>query len=211
MNRGTAIRAGGVALTVGSIAWAITLLVTEPAPDATSPSPTLEILGGFAYQIGLAGLLLAVWLTRALGHVRGARVVFVTEAALLALASVWSLVYAIDFRTQAHPVMVVLDATWPLSMVGLIVLGVYLALARVWPTPIRQLALVASLWIPLDLAAMLIGGDTAGLAFRVTWLVVVWGALGVLIAVNGPRLGTSRADPTVRDGHSARRAQPTSR
>ena len=201
MNRGTAIRVGGAVLTAGSICWAVTLLVTEPPEDGVSPR--LEILGGFAYQLGLAGLLLAVWLTGGLGRVPGARVVLVTETALLALASVWSVVYAIDHRTQEHLVMVVLDATWPLSMLGLVVLGIYLVLARVWPTLPRQLALVASLWLPLDLAATLIGGDTAGLAFRVTWLMVVWGALGVLIAVFGERLGRTsgglvEGDPAAR-------------
>jgi hypothetical protein len=129
----------------------------------------------------LAKFLLAAWLTRALGSSRGARIVLGGEVALLALASVWSIVYAIDPGTQEQPAMVVLDATLPLSMLGLVAVGIYILRAGVWSAPTRKLPLIASLWLPLDVVAMLIEGDSAGLAFRAAWLTVVWGGLGALI------------------------------
>lgn len=188
MTRTTTVAAGGVALAIGSATWAVTMLVADPPVNGYSPR--LEILGGLAYQVGLAGFLTAVWLTGAMGTRRGARAVFWTEAVLLALASVWSVVYAVDSGTMEHVAMVVLDATWPLSMVGLVPVGVYVWRARVWPGLLRKLPLVASLWLPLDVAATVIGGDTAGLAFRAAWLAVVWGGLGLLIA----RMATAGRD-----------------
>lgn len=179
VNRTTAIRSGSVALTLGAATWAVTMLIAGPPKNDVSD--TIEILGGFAYQVGLAGFLLAAWLTRALGTSRGARTVLGGEVVLLALASAWSIVYAIDPGTQ-NLAMVVLDATWPLSMLGLVPVGIYILRAGVWSAPTRKLSLVASLWLPLDVVAMLIGGDWAGLAFRAAWLTVVWGGLGVLTA-----------------------------
>ncbi|MDQ3502359.1 MAG: hypothetical protein M3486_01900 [Actinomycetota bacterium] len=183
MTSTTAIRTGGLALTLGSVTWAVTMLVAGPPVDEVSP--TLEILGGFAYQLGLAGFLLAAWVTRALGDSRGARIVLRGEAVLLALASVWSVVYVIDPSTMDSLTMAVLDVTWPLSMLGLVPVGVYILRAGVWTSPARYLPLIASLWLPLDIMATVIGGDSAGLAFRTAWLAVVWGGLGLLIA-RGP-------------------------
>jgi hypothetical protein len=182
VNRTIAIRSGGGALALGAATWAVTMLIAGPPKNGVSD--TIEILGGLAYQVGLAGFLVAAWLTRALGTSRGARIVLGGEVVLLALASVWSAVYAIDPRTQEHLAMVVLDAMWPLSMLGLLPVGIYVLRAGVWSAPTRQLPLVASLWLPLDVVAMLIGGDWAGLAFRAAWLTVVWAGLGVLIATH---------------------------
>ena len=183
MNTAIAVRAGGIALTLGSVAWACTRLI---APPENGVAPRLEILGGLAFQAGLAGYLAAVWLTGAFGRVRGGRLAFRVEAVLLALASVWSVVYAIDPGTQQHWPMIVLDVTWPVSMVGLIAVGAYIFRARVWTSPTRQLALIASLWLPFEILATAVGGQSAGIALVLTWLVVVWGTLGILIARQGP-------------------------
>lgn len=196
MNKTIAIRLGGIALTVGSVTWAVARIL---APPVDGIAPTAEILGGFAYQLGLAGYLTAAWLTGALGNSRGARISFRVEAALLVLASLWSVVYAIDPGTQQHWPMIVLDPTWPLSMLGLIVVGFYIFRARIWSALARQLALIASLWLPLEIFASVIGGDSAGVALVLTWLVVVWGGLGVIISTRlagDPQHG--QAAPSVR-------------
>jgi hypothetical protein len=195
-------RAGGVALALGASTWAATLLIAPPDGDT---SYTIEILGGLAYQIGLAGLLAAAWATRALGTGRAATIVLRSEAVVLALASAWSLVYAIDPRTGDHPVMVALDVCWPLSMLGLVAVGAFIARARVWQRPLRQLPLIASLWLPLDITVMLVAGDTAGLIFRAAWLVLVWGGTGVLIARLGPASPPHSGIP--RHGSAQRRQQ----
>jgi hypothetical protein len=110
------------------------------------------------------------------------------EAVLLGLASLWSVIYAVDPGTQQHLAMVVLDVTWPLSVLGLVPVGVLILRARVWTPPLRKWPLVASLWLPLDIALTVVAGDDAALAFRVAWLTVVWGGLGVLLAVRAPTL-----------------------
>lgn len=192
MTRTTAIRAGGTALAVGGPVWATTLLTTGPPVDGVSPRA--EVLGGLAWQAGVAGLLLAVALTGASGRGRAARVTLAVEAVLLAAAAVWSVVYAIDPASQRTVVMAVLDAAWPLSVLGLLPVGVLVLRAGVWPAPLRQLPLVAALWLPLDLVATLAVGESAGLALRVAWLAVVWGGLGLLLAVRAPEEGRSGHD-----------------
>lgn len=206
MNSTTAIRTGGLVLTLGSVAWAVTMLVAGPPVDDVSP--TLEILGGFAYQLGLAGFLLAAWVTRALGESRTAHVVLRGEAVLLALASVWSVVYAVDPSTMDSLAMVALDVTWPLSMLGLVPVGVCILRAGVWTSPARHVPLIASLWLPLDVVATVIGGDGAGLAFRTAWLAGVWGGLGLLIA-RGPAQGYQDMPETVSSSGHARSGVPT--
>ncbi|WP_203788792.1 hypothetical protein [Paractinoplanes rishiriensis] len=63
-------KAGGLVLAAGAVTWATTLLVARPEIGQTE---TLEILGGFAYQAGLAGFLSAAWSTGALGAGRTAK------------------------------------------------------------------------------------------------------------------------------------------
>lgn len=201
MTRTQLIRAGGIALALGGPVWAVTLLTTDPPVNGVAP--TAEILGGLAWQIGVAGLLLAAWLTGALGPGRRARLLLRAEAVLLGLASIWSVVYAIDPATQQHVVMVVLDVTWPLSVLLLVPVGWVVLRARVWDPPLRHLPLVASLWLPLDVAVLLAAGDTAALAFRAAWLTVVWGAVGVLVALRARDLAASGDDAAAQQ-HSLR-------
>lgn len=74
------------------------------------------------------------------------------EAVALVLAMAWTVPYLFDANRPTTGLLVVLDAFWPLSMVGFIVVAVMVARARRWPAPLRYLPLAASLLIPVDIA-----------------------------------------------------------
>lgn len=104
------------------------------------------------FQVGLLSLLAVMWATAAAGTGRAARVVLAAEAVALVLAMVWTVPYLFDANRPTTGVLAVLDAFWPLSMVGFIVVAVMVARARRWPAPVRYLPLAASLLIPVDIA-----------------------------------------------------------
>lgn len=88
----------------------------------------------------------------------------------------------------------VLDAFWPLSMVGLIVVGLQTVRAKRWPTPVRYLPLVASLLIPVDIVLMLVGtGPWTQIVARSLYLGGAYTLLGVAVTIQIAPMTQGRA------------------
>ena len=78
---------------------------------------------------------------------------------------------------------------WPLSMAGLIVIGVLVARAARWPTPLRYLPLVASLLIPVDIAVAWTPDEVRN-AVMGAYLAASYGLLGLALIRQASQLGT---------------------
>lgn len=75
------------------------------------------------------------------------------ETVAVMLAAGWTVPHLFEANREQDGILPVLDLFWPLSMVGLIVVGILVVRARRWPVPTRYLPLAASLLIRVDIAS----------------------------------------------------------
>jgi hypothetical protein len=173
MNRSNA-RIRGAVVALGGIVWGAAMILS---PSRSGHNSQVEIWAGGVFQIGLLALLTTMWSTHALGTGRPARWILTAETIVLVLAMAWTVAFAFDANRPNKGVLAVLDACWPLSMIGLMLVGLYVARAGQWPNPLRYLPLLASLLLPIDLA---VSWAPSGVRTTVTgvYLALAYGLLG---------------------------------
>jgi hypothetical protein len=164
----------------GAIAWSYGWLQAGVMPEGVNDQ--VEIWMSGVFQLGLVALLAVMRATDATGTTRPGRFVLNAEVFAVALAMAWTVPFLFDANRPNTGILVVLDAFWPLSMVGLIVVGIVVAKVGRWPSPARYLPVAASLLIPVDIAVMAAGlGLEAQNVARSVYLTLAYAALGVAI------------------------------
>lgn len=174
MNTRT-VRLLGVLVALGGVLWGMAWVVS---PSEEGSNSQVEIWASGVFQLGLLGLLAVMWFSHATGLSRTPRGVLAAEVVALLLAIAWTAPYLFDANRPTTGVLVVLDVFWPLSMVGLIIVGVMVARAARWPAPLRYLPLVASLLIPVDIAIAWAPDDVRN-AVMGAYLAASYGLLGI--------------------------------
>lgn len=179
--RPATIRRLGVGLAVGTVAWAATSAVTGfDTKDGTGI--VLEDLSGLLFQCGVMGLLHVQMATRATGTRKVNRRMLQVERVLLSLAMVWSVAHALLPGQRDATWMGVLDAFWPISMLGMFLIGVKIAFRGRWRGPARLWSLLAETWAVVTVPVIGIFGRDAGDVVGVGHLLLGYTVLGVLIA-----------------------------
>lgn len=179
------IRLGGIAVALGAIIWSIGWLqagVRPEGPDGEPINDQLEIWAGGIFILSLLGLLLIMRATSATGAGRLGRWVLSVEIVAVILAIAWNVPYAFDANRESPLLLTILDAFWPLSMVGLILVGILVARARRWPAPARYFPLAASLLIPVDIVLIVVGLDEwTQIIVRATYFAVAYVLVGISV------------------------------
>ena len=172
------VRRAGVALATGTVLWASTMVIWGSTAEGFGGR--MGDLGGLAFQLGLFGLLQVQLRTRATGTSRKAVAMIKVEHVLLAIASIWSLLHAI---VPGAGWLAPLDLFWPLSMLGMGVLGVKIAVAGRWRGALRVWPAVAESWVFVAVPAFAVtGGGTVASCIGAGHLLVGYAMLGVLLA-----------------------------
>ena len=186
----------GALIALGGALWGLSWIVSPSENDANSQT---EIWASGVFQLGLLALLAILWSTQATGTSRLARGFLAAEVVALILAIAWTVPYLFDANRPTTGVLVVLDVFWPLSMVGLIVIGVLVARAARWPTPLRYLPLAASLLIPIDIAVAWTPDEVRN-AVMGAYLAASYGLLGLSLIRQANQLRTheNAAPKTIR-------------
>ncbi len=186
------VRRLGLTLTTGAVAWATSVFVFGTVN--TGYQERIGDLTGLAFQIGVFALLAVQIRTQATGTSRAARAMLKVELVLLGLASTWSLLHGVlPDPLQDHIALAVLDAFWPLSMFGMFVIGVKVAVAGRWRGLLRWWPLVAETWFVATVPTFIILGEDAGAPVGGAHLLVGYATLGVLLALR-PHLVLARDD-----------------
>ncbi|NRQ33366.1 hypothetical protein HII36_16135 [Nonomuraea sp. NN258] len=176
------VRRLGLALTAGTLAWAASIFMYGTVN--TGFEQRVGDLTGLAFQLGVFALLTVQIRTRATGTSRVARVMLKVELALLGLASLWSLLHGVlPESAQDGVALAVLDVFWPLSMLGMMVIGVKLALAGQWRGPLRWWPLVAETWGVVTVPLFIAVGEEGARWVGGGHLVIGYAALGALLAL----------------------------
>lgn len=177
------VRRAGLGMAVGAATWAGTTLTVGNTPD-TVGGTRVQDLGGLAFQVGVLGLVLAMIRTRATGTSRAARVMLRVELVLLSLAMTWTVLHAADpLWADGNAAVVALDAFWPLSMLGMFVIGIKVLRARRWTGQLRVWPLVAETWGVITVPTFVVVTALDGPA----WVPAVVGSLHLLVGYT--RLG----------------------
>jgi hypothetical protein len=139
-------------------------------------------LGSGAFQVGLFFLLRVLWRTRALGDGPLARSFLRLEAGLLAVAVTSTVVDALAISDLSRTGWAVVDAFWPLSMLGMFAIGIRIAVAGRWTGPSRFWPMVAESWAVVTIPALALLGYQAATVVSVVHLLLGYTVLGVLVS-----------------------------
>lgn len=186
----SAARNHGLALVAGAGAWSAVSYVYGYNPETEAGLKIVD-LAGLAFQASAMVLVGLQLRTRATGLGRKAVAMLKVERVLLGLAMLWSVLHALLPSQREETWMLVLDVFWPLSMLGMFVIGVKIALAGRWTGAARFWPLVAESWAVVTIPAMGIFGETAGDYVGATHLLVGYTTLGLIIAAR-PHLVLAR-------------------
>ena len=121
---------------LGALSWATSFLLVGGHSESEVGKTVGDLMAN-PFQAGLFALLALQLRTRAAGLGRGTVAFMHVEFVLLALATVWSFVHGLAPSMRDDAWLAVLDVSWPLSMLGMAVLGVKVALTGRWRGPVR--------------------------------------------------------------------------
>ncbi|MFB9202437.1 hypothetical protein ACFFV7_14655 [Nonomuraea spiralis] len=177
-----AVRKLGLALSAGTLSWAASIFVY--GSQAQGFGERVGDLTGLLFQLGIFALLAVQIRTRATGISRFARVMLKVELVLLGLAAVWSLLHGVlPDGLQDGPVMQALDVFWPVSMLGMMAIGIKVALAGRWRGALRWWPLVAESWAVVTVPTYVLFGDSVSNWVGGFHLVIGYATLGALLAL----------------------------
>ena len=177
----TDVRRTGFAVAAGALIWAGAMAIYHP--QTTDPVGIMvSDLGALPFQISLFMLVTTQLKTLATGTSKVARGMLRVEYGLLSLATLWTVLHGLvpSFRDDAW--LAVLDLFWPLSMLGMFIIGVKIAVAGRWRGAARVWPLVAESWAVVTVPTMAVFGALAGQVVGVGHLVVGYATLGLILA-----------------------------
>lgn len=179
----TPYRRQGMLLTTGALAWvAAQLAVGSLAPSDSSGGLLVFGLGSGLFQLGLLGLLTVLFRTQALGSGRWARFFLRLEAVLISFAIASTVVDMFGISDLEQTGWAILDAFWPLSMLGMFFIGIRIAVAGRWTGVSRFWPLVAESLAVVTIPTLGIAGPTAALVVSSVHLCVGYAVLGQIVA-----------------------------
>ena len=171
----------GRVLSAGALAWSASILAVGNDPHGTVDLIVFG-LGSGLFQVGLLFLLRTLWRTQALGEGRFARGALRVETFAVVMAIASTFVDAVQLSDLSQPAWAALDAFWPLSMLGMFLIGIRIAIAGRWTGVSRFWPMVAESWAVVTIPAMGIFGVTAGEYVGAIHLIVGYTVLGVIVS-----------------------------
>ncbi|MGB0100148.1 MAG: hypothetical protein WBP61_07685 [Nocardioides sp.] len=173
----------GLLLTAGAAAWAAAIAVIGVDPGERTGDLIAYGVGSGLFQLGLLGLLTVLWQTRALGEGRLARFFLRVEVVLVTLALASTTVDALGVSDLDRLGWILLDACWPLSMLGMFLIGIRIAVHGKWRGVSRWWPMVAESWALVVIPTLNIAGETAAGVVAALHLLVGYAVLGVIVAL----------------------------
>ena len=171
----------GMLLTAGAVAWGLDSVIFGTDPQGGLEEALSSITSG-TFQLGLLGLLTVLYATKALGDGRLARFFLRLEGVVLVLAMGSTFVDGIGVSDMDKVGWVLLDLCWPLSMLGMFMIGIRIAVAGRWHGKSRFWPLVAESWGPIVVPTFGIFGSTVAGVVSFVHLCVGYGVLGQIVA-----------------------------
>ncbi|MFC8503426.1 hypothetical protein ACFUC1_13775 [Pedococcus sp. NPDC057267] len=171
----------GTLLTVGAVAWAS--MIVAFGFDGDGPGYQYgHNAGAFLFQLGVLALLRVLWRTKAIGDGRLARFVLRAEAVALSVAVVSTLSDFFGITNLDNPVSLAIDMFWPLSMLGMFLIGIRIAVAGRWQGLSRFYPVVAESWAVVTVPTLGVFGPGVARWVGAAHLLVGYAVLGQVVA-----------------------------
>jgi len=177
------VRAGGIAMAVGAASWAIGSMLTYDVDPDGDAFPAAYKATGLLFQLGLVALVTVQLRTQATGTGRLARGFLHVEHVMLGLAFVSQLQWLVAPGVSEDAFWMALDAFWPLSMLGMAAIGIWIAIAGRWRGPARIWPAIAETWLLFMIPAMALVSEEATAFVSAAHLLLGYTALGVILAM----------------------------
>jgi hypothetical protein len=185
-----AVRRTGWFVAGGSLIWAASMAIADPQ-GTDNFSILVTDVGALPFQFSLFALVTTQLRTAATGVTRLARAMLRTEYVLLTLATLWTILHAAVPAFRDDLWLAILDVFWPLSMLGMFVIGVKIAFAGRWRGKARVWPLVAESWAVVSVPSFVIFGSEIARFVGAGHLLIGYVALGLILALR-PHLTGAR-------------------
>jgi len=188
-----AVRRNGIVLAVGTALWIPVLFGYDSGDPGSLPSRAFN-LAGLVFQVAAFTLLLTMSGTFATGSRLAGRALLRVAQTILAIAMVSTVLTTIFPFDSAPDWVLMTDLFWPLSMLGLFVVGITVAAVGRWRGELRVWPLLAGSWLlvamPID---SLLGEDTLiGMVVMGLWTAATFPVLGIMLARRPELTGVTR-------------------
>ena len=171
----------GTMLTVGALAWSSMIMVFGLNND-TTVYQYAHNASSFLFQVGVLALVRVLWRTKAIGAGKVARTVLRIETGALALAMASTASDFFGLTNLDNPASLALDMFWPISMLGMFLIGIRIAVAGRWKGLSRFYPLVAESWAVVTVPTMGILGEGVARWVGAVHLVIGYAVLGQIAA-----------------------------
>ena len=171
----------GMLLSVGAVAWGLDSLIFGTDPSGAMEEAFSSITSG-TFQLGIMGLLTVLFATQALGEGRLARFFLRLEGVVLVGAMASTFVDGVGLSDLDQTGWLILDLFWPLSMLGMFLIGIRVAIAGRWTGKDRYWPLIAESWGPVCVPTFALFGSTVAGVVSFVHLCVGYGVLGQIVA-----------------------------
>jgi len=171
----------GTMLTVGALAWSSMIVVFGLNSDTTAYRYAHNA-SSFLFQVGVLCLVRVLWRSKAIGAGKVARTVLRIEAGALALAMASTVSDFFGLTNLDNPASLALDMFWPISMLGMFLIGIRIAVAGRWTGLSRFYPLVAESWAVVTVPTMGIFGEGVARWVGAAHLVIGYAVLGQVVA-----------------------------
>ena len=166
-----------------AVGWAAATAVfgVDPSTDDRLASMVHYVTAGF-FQLGILVLLGVIARERALGAGRVARCALAVQATLVTVSLGTTLARIAGAYDPDRGPWALLDVAWPLSMLGMLLVAIGVAVAGRWRGAARAWTPVAASWGPVMLVTFGAFGETAAGVVSTVHLLAGYAVLGVLLA-----------------------------
>jgi hypothetical protein len=171
----------GTMLTVGAVAWSSMIMVFGLNSD-TTVYQYAHNGSSLLFQLGVLALVRVLWRTKAIGAGKVARTALRIEVGALTLAMASTASDFFGLTNLDNPASLALDMFWPISMLGMFLIGIRIAIAGRWKGVSRFWPMVAESWAVVTIPAMGIFGEEAGKYVGALHLLVGYTVLGLIVS-----------------------------
>jgi hypothetical protein len=171
----------GTLLTVGALAWS-SMIATFGLNSESTIYQYAHNASALVFQLGVLALVRVLWRTDAIGSGKVARTVLRVETGALVLAMASTASDFLGLTDLHNPVALALDMFWPLSMLGMFLIGIRIAVAGRWKGLSRFWPVVAESWAVVTVPTMGLFGEGIARWVGAAHLVIGYAVLGQLVA-----------------------------
>jgi hypothetical protein len=171
----------GTMLTAGALSWS-SMIAVFGFNDESTAYQYAHNASAFLFQVGVLALVRVLWRTRAIGSGTFARTALRIEVGALTLAMASTASDFLGLTNLDNPASLALDMFWPISMLGMFLIGVRIAIAGRWKGLSRFWPIVAESWAVVTVPTMGIFGEGVARWVGAAHLVVGYAVLGQIVA-----------------------------